>query len=179
VDLPIDQSGALYLVEWSTSEGHVYNLVLRDGASGQLAASVPSRRSRTRAGSCWSAIAWTEAAQTSRIAVTPTTTMTTVTVTIDRRSFAPAVATTSPHFTRVFARAATTSAPRRCRGAPPAAGEARHREGDRVHVGEAGESGDQVVAPAREVPLDGGHHDQDGREQQAELDGGGQTERVS
>jgi hypothetical protein len=41
IDLPIDQSGALYLVEWSTSEGHVYNLVLRDGASGQLAASVP------------------------------------------------------------------------------------------------------------------------------------------
>ena len=33
VDLPIDQSGALYLVEWSTSEGHVYNLVLRDGAT--------------------------------------------------------------------------------------------------------------------------------------------------
>jgi hypothetical protein len=41
VDLPIDQNGALYLVEWSTSEGHVYNLVLRDGASGQPAASVP------------------------------------------------------------------------------------------------------------------------------------------
>jgi hypothetical protein len=41
VDLPIDQSGALYLVEWSTSEGHVYNLVLRDGASGQPVASVP------------------------------------------------------------------------------------------------------------------------------------------
>jgi hypothetical protein len=41
VDLPIDQSGALYLLEWSTSEGHVYNLVLRDGASGQPAASVP------------------------------------------------------------------------------------------------------------------------------------------
>jgi hypothetical protein len=41
VDLPLDQSGALYLVEWSTSEGHVYNLVLRDGASGQPAASVP------------------------------------------------------------------------------------------------------------------------------------------
>jgi hypothetical protein len=40
-DLPIDQSGALYLVEWTTSEGHVYNLVLRDGASGQPAASVP------------------------------------------------------------------------------------------------------------------------------------------
>ena len=41
VDLPIDQSGALYLVEWSTSEGHVYNLVLRDGASSQPVASVP------------------------------------------------------------------------------------------------------------------------------------------
>lgn len=41
VDLPIDQSGALFLVEWSTSEGHAYNLILRDGASGQPAASVP------------------------------------------------------------------------------------------------------------------------------------------
>jgi hypothetical protein len=41
VDLPVDQSGALYVVEWSTSEGHVYNLVLRDGASGQTAASAP------------------------------------------------------------------------------------------------------------------------------------------
>jgi hypothetical protein len=41
VDLPIDHSGALYIVEWATSEGHVYNLVLRDGASGQPAASVP------------------------------------------------------------------------------------------------------------------------------------------
>jgi hypothetical protein len=41
IDLPIDQNGALYFVEWSTSEGHLYNLVLRDGASGQPAASVP------------------------------------------------------------------------------------------------------------------------------------------
>jgi hypothetical protein len=41
VDLPLDMSGALYLVEWSTSEGHTYDLVLRDGASGQPAASVP------------------------------------------------------------------------------------------------------------------------------------------
>lgn len=40
-ELPIDQSGALYLVEWSTTEGQVYNLVLRDGASGQPAATVP------------------------------------------------------------------------------------------------------------------------------------------
>jgi hypothetical protein len=47
VDLPIDQSGALYLVEWSTSEGHVYNLVLRDGASGQPAASVPVREKQS------------------------------------------------------------------------------------------------------------------------------------
>jgi hypothetical protein len=41
VELPIDQSGALYIVEWATSEGHVYNLVMRDGASGQPVASVP------------------------------------------------------------------------------------------------------------------------------------------
>jgi hypothetical protein len=47
VDLPIDQSGALYLVEWSTSEGHVYNLVVRDGASGQLAASVPVKEKQS------------------------------------------------------------------------------------------------------------------------------------
>jgi hypothetical protein len=46
-DLPIDQSGALYLVEWTTSEGHVYNLVLRDGASGQPAASVPVKEKQS------------------------------------------------------------------------------------------------------------------------------------
>jgi hypothetical protein len=40
VDLPLDENAALYLVEWETTEGHVYNLVLRDGASGQPAASV-------------------------------------------------------------------------------------------------------------------------------------------
>ena len=39
--LPIDQNGALYLVEWSTTDGQSYNLVLRDGASGQPAATVP------------------------------------------------------------------------------------------------------------------------------------------
>jgi hypothetical protein len=47
VDLPIDQSGALYLVEWATSEGHAYNLVLRDGASGQPAASVPVKEKQS------------------------------------------------------------------------------------------------------------------------------------
>jgi len=47
VDLPIDQNGALYLVEWATAEGHVYNLVLRDGASGQPAASVPVREKQS------------------------------------------------------------------------------------------------------------------------------------
>jgi hypothetical protein len=41
VDLPLDQNGALYLVEWLTAEGQTYNLVLRDGASGQPAASAP------------------------------------------------------------------------------------------------------------------------------------------
>ena len=40
VDLPLDENGALYLVEWETTEGHVYTLVLRDGASLQPAASV-------------------------------------------------------------------------------------------------------------------------------------------
>jgi hypothetical protein len=40
-DLPIDLSGALYLCEWSTTDGQSYNLVLRDGASGQPAATVP------------------------------------------------------------------------------------------------------------------------------------------
>ena len=40
LDLPLDQNGALYVVEWSTSEGHAYTLSLRDGASGQTAAIV-------------------------------------------------------------------------------------------------------------------------------------------
>lgn len=39
-DLPLDQNGALYIVEWSTSEGHSYSLLLKDGASGQTAATV-------------------------------------------------------------------------------------------------------------------------------------------
>jgi hypothetical protein len=47
VDLPIDQNGALYFVEWSTAEGHVYNLVLRDGASGQTAASAPVKEKQS------------------------------------------------------------------------------------------------------------------------------------
>jgi hypothetical protein len=41
VDLPLDQNGALYLVEWVTTEGQIYNLILKDGASGQPAASAP------------------------------------------------------------------------------------------------------------------------------------------
>jgi hypothetical protein len=41
VELPLDQNGALYLVEWATTEGQSYNLVLKDGASGQPAASAP------------------------------------------------------------------------------------------------------------------------------------------
>ena len=38
VELPIDQNGALYIVDWSTTEGPAYNLVLRDGASSLPAA---------------------------------------------------------------------------------------------------------------------------------------------
>jgi hypothetical protein len=40
VDLPLDQNGALYVVDWSTSEGYNYSLILRDGASHQSAATV-------------------------------------------------------------------------------------------------------------------------------------------
>jgi hypothetical protein len=40
VELPIDQNGALYLLDWSTSEGYEHVLELRDGATGQAAASV-------------------------------------------------------------------------------------------------------------------------------------------
>jgi hypothetical protein len=40
IDLPLDRSGALFVVEWSTTEGHSYNLLLKDGATGQTAASV-------------------------------------------------------------------------------------------------------------------------------------------
>lgn len=40
VDLPIDQNGAVYLLDWSTSEGFNYNLVLRDAASGRSASTV-------------------------------------------------------------------------------------------------------------------------------------------
>lgn len=40
VDLPVDQNGALYLVDWSTSEGHSYSLTLKDGASGLPVATV-------------------------------------------------------------------------------------------------------------------------------------------
>jgi len=40
VDLPIDQSGALYIVEWSTSDGNAYALQLKDGTSTQVVATV-------------------------------------------------------------------------------------------------------------------------------------------
>jgi hypothetical protein len=43
VALPLDQNGALYVVDWSTSEGHTYDLNLRDGASGQAVATVQVR----------------------------------------------------------------------------------------------------------------------------------------
>ncbi len=40
VDLPIDRSGALYIVEWTTSDGNAYGLELKDGASAQVVAAV-------------------------------------------------------------------------------------------------------------------------------------------
>lgn len=39
VDLPIDQNGGLYVADWSTTDGQTFTLVLRDGATGQEAAS--------------------------------------------------------------------------------------------------------------------------------------------
>jgi hypothetical protein len=48
VDLPVDQNGALYIVEWSTTEGQSYNLLLRDGASGQTAATAQVRTQQTQ-----------------------------------------------------------------------------------------------------------------------------------
>jgi hypothetical protein len=47
-DIPIDQNGALYIVDWTTTEGPTYNLVLRDGASGQVAATAQVRIQQSR-----------------------------------------------------------------------------------------------------------------------------------
>ena len=44
VDLPIDQSGALYIVEWATSDGNAYALQLKDGTSAQTVAAVQVRQ---------------------------------------------------------------------------------------------------------------------------------------
>jgi hypothetical protein len=48
VRLPLDQNGALYVVEWSTTEGHAYEMVLRDGATGLPAATVQVRPELSR-----------------------------------------------------------------------------------------------------------------------------------
>lgn len=44
VDLPIDHSGALYIVEWTTSDGNAYGLLLKDGTSAQAVATVQVRQ---------------------------------------------------------------------------------------------------------------------------------------
>ena len=43
VDLPIDLNGGLYIVDWSTTEGQTYNLLLRDGTTGLTAATAQVR----------------------------------------------------------------------------------------------------------------------------------------
>jgi len=43
VALPVDQNGALYVVEWWTSEGFTYPVQIRDGASEQPVATVQVR----------------------------------------------------------------------------------------------------------------------------------------
>ena len=40
VDLPIDRSGSLFVVDWSTTDGQAYALQLKDGATGLAAAVV-------------------------------------------------------------------------------------------------------------------------------------------
>jgi hypothetical protein len=42
VDLPIDVNGALYVLDWSTSDGYTYNLNLRDGAGGDAPGGTPA-----------------------------------------------------------------------------------------------------------------------------------------
>lgn len=39
VELPIDQNGGLYIADWTTTDGQTFTLTLRDGATGQEAAS--------------------------------------------------------------------------------------------------------------------------------------------
>jgi hypothetical protein len=48
VALPLDQSGALYAVDWSTSEGHSYALILKDGATGLPAVTVQVKPLQTQ-----------------------------------------------------------------------------------------------------------------------------------
>jgi len=48
VDLPLDRSGELYLVEWTTIDGYEFPLVLRDGASGHAAATVRVKPHQSR-----------------------------------------------------------------------------------------------------------------------------------
>jgi hypothetical protein len=42
-DLPVDRNGALYAVDWSTSDGHAFAVTLRDGLTGLPAATVQVR----------------------------------------------------------------------------------------------------------------------------------------
>jgi hypothetical protein len=47
-DLPLDQNGALYVLDWSTGEGFNYSLVLRDGATGKSAAQVQIKQNQSQ-----------------------------------------------------------------------------------------------------------------------------------
>ncbi len=42
IDLPLDQNGALYIVDWQTSEGQTYTLLLRDGSGGPESLAQPA-----------------------------------------------------------------------------------------------------------------------------------------
>jgi hypothetical protein len=49
LDLPIDVNGAVYVVDWSTSDGYTYNLNLRDGAGGDAPGGAPAATVQVKA----------------------------------------------------------------------------------------------------------------------------------
>jgi len=113
VDLPIDQSGPSTSSSGRPPRGTSTTSACATGerpARGERPRQGEAERGPVRAGRLPRGV---RPPQTSRIAVTPTTRRTAVTVTIERRSFAPAVATTRPHFTSVFARRPRPAPPRR------------------------------------------------------------------
>ena len=108
----------------------------------------------------------------------PASTTAPVATRIGRRSALPPRLATIPALTRVLLKAAMTTAVAAWAGVV-GSGELGHRQGDRVDVGEPGQRCQDVDAAAGEVDLDHLDQQQHGREQDGELGGRGQAERVS